>query len=174
MKARPIAARIAAYSSEPRGTGCVIWLGPVAKADGYPVLKVAGKNRKVARLILGLDDPKLFACHTCDQPLCVAREHLFVGTPRDNFDDMTRKGRAADPRLRGKRISEALKRNGHGTSQYRGVCWHRLKKKWQASIRISGKIKYLGRFDTEQEAAAAYNLAAKDCPKPTNYPKESR
>jgi hypothetical protein len=32
-------------------------------------------------------------CHTCDHPLCVNINHLFMGTPADNTHDMHRKGR---------------------------------------------------------------------------------
>jgi len=48
-----------------------------------------------------------------------------------------------------------------GTSQYKGVCWNKRDKKWQASITIDGKWKYLGYFDSEEHAAHAYNLAAR-------------
>lgn len=47
-----------------------------------------------------------------------------------------------------------------GSSKYKGVCWHKLTKKWHASIGIDGKIKYLGLFIDEKEAAKAYNNAA--------------
>src|SRR5208282_1812818 len=33
----------------------------------------------------------LFACHHCDNPPCV--RHLFLGTGKDNSDDMISKGR---------------------------------------------------------------------------------
>jgi HNH endonuclease len=32
-------------------------------------------------------------CHTCDNPPCVRLDHLFLGTHRENLQDMSRKGR---------------------------------------------------------------------------------
>jgi hypothetical protein len=46
------------------------------------------------------------------------------------------------------------------SSEYKGVCWYKPNKKWQAEIRIDGKQKRLGRFESEIEAAKAYDIAA--------------
>lgn len=42
------------------------------------------------------------------------------------------------------------------TSKYVGVYWHKVSRKWSASIRFNGKIKYIGLFDIEQDASTAY------------------
>ncbi len=42
------------------------------------------------------------------------------------------------------------------SSKYYGVTWHKLKNKWQSSIKISGKQIYLGLFKEEIDAHNAY------------------
>lgn len=46
------------------------------------------------------------------------------------------------------------------TSIYKGVCWNKRAGKWQVYIMINGKRIHLGYFDSETEAAKAYNEKA--------------
>jgi len=46
------------------------------------------------------------------------------------------------------------------TSQYKGVYYNKGRARWVASITLNGKLKHLGYFLTEAEAALFYNKAA--------------
>lgn len=55
------------------------------------------------------------------------------------------------------------------TSSYRGVCWNAQLKKWQANIKYKGKKEFIGVFTSEEEAAKAYDLKAKEYFSGTRY-----
>jgi len=46
------------------------------------------------------------------------------------------------------------------TSKYPGVHWHKGNLKWQAGIRINGKLNHLGIFESEKDAGDAYIFAS--------------
>jgi len=46
------------------------------------------------------------------------------------------------------------------SSKYKGVCWDKQNKKWLSYIKINKKVKNLGRFILEKDAAIAYNIKA--------------
>jgi hypothetical protein len=54
------------------------------------------------------------------------------------------------------------KKASTAASQHKGVYWDRKAEKWGASIRHAGKRFFLGYFLEEEEAAIAYNAAAKE------------
>ena len=45
-------------------------------------------------------------------------------------------------------------------SGIKGVSWHKQNSKWVARIKIDGKYKHLGQFETKEEAGVVYNKYA--------------
>ena len=56
----------------------------------------------------------------------------------------------------------ANKRKGKGSSNFKGVSWHKRDQMWIATIHQKRKQLHLGYFNDELEAAKAYDKAAKD------------
>ena len=78
---------------------CWEWTGKLT-STGYARVPFAWEGRRAARYSYHLNIDKnfnrnLFVCHTCDNPLCVKPEHLFLDTCQGNVTDKTRKARQA-------------------------------------------------------------------------------
>ena len=77
--------------------GCQIWIGG-SVPKGYGVIHYKGKQTYTHRLSYELafgEIPKgLFVLHECDMPSCINPNHLFLGTPKDNTQDMLKKKRS--------------------------------------------------------------------------------
>lgn len=92
---QPVAERF--WPKVQKGEDCWRWLGSTT-LKGYgsfwdgqrlrPAHAVA-YELMVGPIPLGLD-----CCHSCDNPPCVRPDHLFLGTRRENLQDMSRKGRS--------------------------------------------------------------------------------
>jgi hypothetical protein len=78
---------------------CWIWIG--AKDGRYGAARLDGRHMKAHRVAWTLTNGPIplgkILCHRCDVTACVNPAHLFVGTSKDNMDDMIRKGRARFP-----------------------------------------------------------------------------
>jgi hypothetical protein len=46
-------------------------------------------------------------------------------------------------------------------SRYKGVYWNQKSRKWQARISVRNRLRELGLYEAEVNAAKAYNLAAR-------------
>ena len=86
---------------------CWLWNGSL-NANGYGQFTwvTAGKRTHIAtriayRLVNGEIPPKMFVCHSCDNPRCVNPAHLWLGTAKDNMQDASKKGRIRSGGLRG-------------------------------------------------------------------------
>jgi hypothetical protein len=127
--------------------------------------------------------------HTCDTRLCCNAAHLIAGTHQQNVDDREERGRGRHNilSLRQREEIRRLWRDGkktqpelakmfgvdpsnvygichssskRGASQYRGVSFCKQQQKWEAFISANNKKIHLGRFESERDAALAYNQAA--------------
>jgi hypothetical protein len=76
--------------------GCWLWTAG-HDGSGYGSLKISGKQIKAHRisytLANGAIPDGLWVLHKCDTPRCVRPDHLFIGTSKDNVQDMIKKRR---------------------------------------------------------------------------------
>lgn len=77
---------------------CWAWRGPLWLPAQYGRASYGGRKQFAHRAMyerfrgpIGDRD----ACHSCDNPLCVNPEHIFLGTQAQNNTDRDAKGRAA-------------------------------------------------------------------------------
>ena len=86
------------WASVVKTPACWLWTRRLNK-DGYGQMKPTGNridqhaHRISWQLHNGTIPDGLKVLHHCDNPPCVNPAHLFLGTDKDNSDDMMRKGR---------------------------------------------------------------------------------
>lgn len=94
--------------------------------------------------------------------------HRFINNTPDGMLTDHKNGDRLDNRKENLRScnrtqNHANKRVGSNySSNFKGVYWHKNRNKWVAMIRFERKGRYLGCYESEIEAAKAYNKAAKD------------
>jgi hypothetical protein len=98
----------------------------------------------LARWLLGVTDPSVLVDHINGDGLDNRRSNLRCAEAHQNSCNKHR-----------------LRRKTGLSSKFKGVCWHVAARKWQARIGVRGKRYDLGRFDSEQEAHAAYVQASR-------------
>lgn len=88
--------------------------------------------------------------------------------PSEGFEIDHVNGDPADNRLANLRLATPTQNQHNAKShrdsgcKYRGVVWDKNNGKWKAASKIDGKIRHLGHFDDPEDAARAYDEAAKE------------
>lgn len=107
---------------------------------------VATKNKTIhfslARFLYNMPVGKYVDHIDCD-PLNNRRNNLRLATESENSRNV--------PKTKSKR-----------SSIYKGVSWHKRKRKWIAMCAVNNRNKFLGYFDSEIEAAKSYDSSAKE------------
>ena len=108
--------------------------------------RMDGSPKLLHRFITGVNDPAIKVDHKSGNSLDNRRQNLRTATHAQNLYNSRKKSNAK-------------------SSKYKGVHFSKAQagpKKWHAMIRAPGRSRWLGGFETQEEAAKAYDAAARE------------
>ena len=117
------------------------------RSEGYRVVMIDGKKYLAHRLI--------FLYHHDYLPEFL--DHIDCDLSNNSIENLREATKQQNSMNRKKLLSYCSKPT---TSKFKGVYRDKVAEKWAAQIMINGKNKRLGRFDSEIDAAKAYDKVA--------------
>jgi hypothetical protein len=98
--------RLEKYSKLNEKTGCIEWIvNNRCEKSGCGLINFRSKQMRTNRASwIAHNGPIpncMLVCHKCDNQKCINPEHLFLGTQKDNMQDMISKGRRVKNALQG-------------------------------------------------------------------------
>lgn len=112
--------------------------------SGELYFQVGNKNGLLHRQLLNVTDPKIEVDHI---------DHDNLNNQRSNLRLCTNQQNQLNTRKR-----------SNTSSKFKGVYWIKQTQKWRAHCTINGKLKHIGLFTDELEAALAYDNFVKTLP----------
>jgi hypothetical protein len=150
--------RIRDFLSYDPATGAFHWLRLPPHCSTAKVGERAGYVPENGRRVIGYRGRHYRAAH-------LAWWWVYGKWPQreiDHRDRDTQNDRIDNLRLATKTQNQGnVARQSNHKSGFRGVCVHRMTGRWRAQISVDYRQEYLGLFDSAEDAAHAYDAAAK-------------